>query len=426
MNAATAASVLGSTAAALVLGVGSAWVARGSATREAEVGVANSGAAAARVALAPFITDDLLAGDPQAERSLDVAMRSFLELADARHLKVWLDDGQVLYSDEPELVGQTFELDTEDAALFGTLRTTSGVSDLRDAENRFDLEAGDEKLLEVYAGARTVEGRPVVVETYFPYSLVERRAAQLRSSFLPLMLTALALLAVVQVPLAISLARRLSKSHQDREHLLERVIAVGDAERRRIAAAVHDGAVQDLVGVSYSIAAAASRAAPPLDADLQAAASSTHKTVRVLRSLLTSIYPIEVPRGGLRAGLDDLVHTLEHDGVHVVFDLAPLRLSPVNELLALRVARESLHNVIAHAGARTVLISLTEVSGRAVLEVSDDGVGFTAEEAEARHNEGHLGLDILADAAADAGASVAIDTEVGRGTSVRLDMVAAS
>ena len=62
----------------------------------------------------------------------------------------------------------------------------------------------------------------------------------------------LLLLWLVTLPLARSMARQ-------RERLLRRAIDASEQERRRIAADLHDGVVQDLVGVSYSLSAEADR-----------------------------------------------------------------------------------------------------------------------------------------------------------------------
>jgi signal transduction histidine kinase len=297
------------------------------------------------------------------------------------------------------------------------------VSDLTKSENAGEVAAGSSRLLEVYFGAKTSDGQRVLVETYYPYSLVEDRAAELRSRFTPLSIAALALLALAQVPLAIMLGRRLTRSRRERERLLERVISASDAERRRIAAEVHDGAVQDLIGISFSLEATADAAPAPIDESLHQLAGSTRTTVRRLRSLLSSIYPVEVPETGWASGLEDLVDALEESGVRVEQQIDPVRLTPFDELLLLRVARESLRNVDAHASAENVTVRLYERLGRVVLEVRDDGRGFSDANEVSSRREGHLGLQLLRDLATDVGATLDVDSDSGRGTTLRLELV---
>jgi len=202
------------------------------------------------------------------------------------------------------------------------------------------------------------------------------------------------------------------------------VINASDAERRRIAAEVHDGAVQDLIGISYSLEAKADVAQGELQEELHELASSTRTTVRRLRSVLNSIYPVEVPESGWSEGFEDLVQALEEQGVQVHRDIEPVALAPIDELLLLRVTRESLRNVAAHAEATNVVVRLHQQRlGRLTLEVRDDGHGFTADKADHSRVNGHLGLQLLHDLANDMGADLTIDSEPGVGTSLRLELM---
>ncbi|MGI8683440.1 MAG: ATP-binding protein [Mycobacteriales bacterium] len=87
-----------------------------------------------------------------------------------------------------------------------------------------------------------------------------------------------------------------------------------------------------------------------------------------------------------------------------------------------RVAQEAIRNVANHAGARTAVLRLTVSSTCAVLTVTDDGQGFEPEAVADRPATGHLGLVVLRDIAADAGADLRLDSAPGQGTSVRLEV----
>ena len=115
---------------------------------------------------------------------------------------------------------------------------------------------------------------------------------------------------------------------------------------------MHDGAVQELIGITFSLSAAADESPPPMNERLGGLAVATRHTVRSLRSLLNSIYPVEVPDEGWAAGLDSIINALRQRGVMVNVAVPDVRLSPANELLLLRVSLEALRNVDAHAHAR--------------------------------------------------------------------------
>ena len=423
LNLAVATSVAGSVLVFLAIAVGALWAFQSAAVAQAKNEAGRFGEVAARVALAPFLTDELLAGDPHAISDMDEAWAAFRTEGQVAALKLWSEGSQVVWANDQRLMGQYFELEPPDEALFESLGATVAISDLNKEENVYEVEAGTERLVEVYFGALTASGQPIVVETYYPYDLVTERAAAFRNRFLPLLITGLALLTLAQVPLALNLARRLVRYQRERERLLERVIDASDAERRRIAAEVHDGAVQDLIGISYTLAAKSDEAPPPLDGTLRGLAASTRTTVRSLRSLLQSIYPIEVPPEGWAAGIEDLVTTLRERGVAVDLDIPAAQLTRMDELLLLRVAREALRNAATHAQATKVTVRMRNQLGRLSLEVKDDGQGFTVDEADTSRRDGHLGLQLLSDLAVDAGASLLVDSSPGEGTTVRLELV---
>ncbi len=88
------------------------------------------------VALAPYLTDELLAGDPDALAAITVAGDALIEQSALTHVKIWSEDGTVLWSDEPDLIGQQYELDPDDRELFASQGVTVAVSPLEEAENQ--------------------------------------------------------------------------------------------------------------------------------------------------------------------------------------------------------------------------------------------------------------------------------------------------
>jgi signal transduction histidine kinase len=372
--------------------------------------------------LAPFITDDLLTGNKEAIAKVAIAGQALMNEGGASHVKVWSVEGRVLWADEAKLIGRTFAFSDNEKQLLHGEGLLANISKLTDDENQFEIAAGEKELLQVYFGWKTTSGTPMVVETYYPIALVHSRAADQRRSFLPLLLGGLGLLTLAQIPLARALTNRLKKLQAQREHLLERVIDSSDIERRRIAAEVHDGAVQELIGITFSLSAAADEAPSPMDERLGGLAVATRHTVRSLRSLLNSIYPVEVPEEGWSIGLDETIAALRQRGVTVAVKVPEVPLSPANELLLLRVGREALRNVDAHAQASRVDITMTKTAKKVTLKIADNGVGFDKEMAVSQRQVGHLGLQLLRDLSEDMGAVLVVDSTPGSGTTVHLEL----
>jgi two-component system NarL family sensor kinase len=406
----------------IALGIGWAWLFQRTSQSSAVQDAGRYGELSGRAALAPFVTDDLLIGTTEALRSMDIAGRALMSEGGASHVKVWSVEGRVLWSDEKDLIGRTFEFEEDEKELLDGEGVLANLSKLDKDENQFEIEAGETSLLQVYFGWKTASGTPMVVETYYPTSLIDSRAADQRRSFLPLLLGGLGLLIMAQVPLARALTHRLKRLQTEREHLLERVIDSSDSERRRIAAEVHDGAVQELIGITFSLSAAADEAPAPMSERLGGLAVATRHTVRSLRSLLNSIYPVQVPENGWAAGLDDIIAALRQRGVMVDIDVPDVRLSPANELLLLRVSLEVLRNVDAHAHASEVTITMTKNNRSVKLLITDNGLGFDQETAASQRKVGHLGLQLLRDLTEDMGAVLVVDSTPGSGTTVNLEL----
>jgi signal transduction histidine kinase len=90
-------------------------------------------------------------------------------------------------------------------------------------------------------------------------------------------------------------------------------------------------------------------------------------------------------------------------------------LTPEQEGMFLKVAREAFANISKHAHASTVSLRLGVEHGATVLTISDDGTGFDDSRGSP---EGHLGLRIMRDIADAAGAALEVRSQPGVGTTV--------
>jgi two-component system NarL family sensor kinase len=415
--------VAGGLAAVVLISAVTVMVVRRSATKEAIRNARDVAHVEGRSVVQPRIDDRLLAGDPAALAAIDWVVRKQVLSGRVVRVKIWTPEGVILYSDEPRLIGQRFALDVEGRAAVRTGIDQADLSNLNAPENQ--LEKPFHKLLEVYVPIATPTGHLLLFEAYLRFSSVTADGRHILTSVAPALVGGLVLLFLVQVPLAWSLARRLEEGRREREALLVRAIDASGAERRRIARDLHDGVVQSLAGVSFSLAAAAERDGLGRDIRdvLQQAAGDTRAGLRDLRTLIVEIAPPDLHDEGLEEALAGLVAPLEENGleVHVAVDARVAVDAEVEELLY-RVAQEGVRNVAAHASAHRVDISVAVDGEHIRLVVADDGRGFSDVELEARRREGHMGLRLLAGMVADAGGAFDVDSDPGRGTRVSVEL----
>jgi two-component system, NarL family, sensor kinase len=363
---------------------------------------------AGRSVVEPALTPGVLRGDDAALARLDRAVRRGVLGGRLVRVKLWDARGRIVYSDANGLIGLRYPLGADERSALAAGQTEAEVSDLSRPENRF--ERGFDKLLEVYLPISGPNGERLLFETYERYSSIASSGRDLWLAFAPAILGTLAVLWLIQLPLAWRGARQLRDHQLQRERLLQRAIESSELERRRIARDLHDGAVQDLAGVSYGLTAAAQQVENPEAATLlREAASGTRRTIRELRSLLVDSYPPDLHRTGLAPALHDLVAPLAPRGIDAQLDVSPsLELRPELETLFYRCAQEALRNVARHSGASRVLVRVETGAGQARLIVEDDGGGF-----DGRVEEGHLGLRLLTDLAHEAGGELKLDTSDG-------------
>lgn len=370
----------------------------------------------------PVMGDGLTRMRPADVARLDRRVRESMTGRGVARVKVWRSDGTIVYSDEPRLIGARFALGDEEREAFETGETEAETSELDGAENRF--ERGHGPLLEVYRSVRTPDGTPLLFEVYYRYEDVLTSATSIGLGFVVVTGVSLLLFLLALLPLLHRLVRTVERAREQRELLLLKALDASDAERRRIAAALHDGPVQDLVGASYRLGATASGVRNGAAADsLAEAERAVRGTIEGLRDALVDLYPAALTEEGVAAVVADLATGARARGAVVVVRIDPaLRLPADAERLVFRVVRETLANAVKHADGAVIRIGLQQVDGRPELVVEDDGPGFDAAGLLASPPEGHFGLRLLRDAVAESGvgAELTVASRTGAGTRWRL------
>lgn len=222
------------------------------------------------------------------------------------------------------------------------------------------------------------------------------------------------------------LVTRLRREQDERLALASALAHAQEDERRRLAEDIHDGPVQDLVGMSLLLDALAADLRPldpALTETATRASASARDAVRALRRAIFDLHPMALEELGFAAATRTLVQRLEWQGVEVELDAGPLEDLPADlRTVAFRTCQEAIANVLRHAEPRTVRIVGTREGDATVLEVIDDGRGFDASRAGAGIADGHLGLAAMRQRASLVGGDLQVFSDVGRGTTVRLTL----
>jgi two-component system, NarL family, sensor kinase len=408
-----------SLAAITAVSVGGFWAARTAATQEAVRQAQAATELLATAIISPAVDDGLLTGDSDSIDLLDEAVQTHVLGERILTVRVWSPEGVILYSDDLANVGQVFPLGSEERDVLATGEAHADLSDLAKLENAD--QADFDQLLEVYVPVETPSGQRLLFETYQSTVDLDSATTRILGAFAPVMLGVLLVFGLIQLALSWRLARTLERAQAEREDLLQRALAASEAERRSIAADLHDGVVQDLVGLTFTLDGMAGGASDPSAQALTDAAGTSRRSVRSLRSLLVEIYPPNLEDIGMAGALADLATAIGSDTLRVHVRVDPdAHLEPAAQAAVYRVARESLSNARKHARAAEVDVRLTREAHATVLTVSDNGAGFDARNVPT----GHMGLRMMRDVAASVGATLTVDSAPGRGTTLRMELPA--
>jgi signal transduction histidine kinase len=213
------------------------------------------------------------------------------------------------------------------------------------------------------------------------------------------------------------LAAEVRARYDDLQAASARLVAAGDAARRKIERDLHDGAQQRLVSLSVTLNLARKNAEPGSRTAelLDSAISELTAGLSELRELARGIHPAVLTERGLDPALQSLAAR------------APLpvtisatvegRFAPAVEAAVYFVVMESLTNVAKYASASSAEVTVAQVDGHVTIDVQDDGVGGADPAAGS-------GLTGLADRVAALGGRLVIESPPGGGTVVRAEVPA--
>ncbi len=165
---------------------------------------------------------------------------------------------------------------------------------------------------------------------------------------------------------------------------LRSTIAAADAERSRWARELHDQTLQSLGGLRVALASVLGRGDEATkDAAIRQAIEDIELEIANLRGIITDLRPSMLDDLGLVPAIEALLDRRRDAGLEIVGEVAlgdlasgDRGLDPQLETTIYRLVQESLTNVIKHAQASMVRVSVAAIEGEVRIEVQDDGLGF--------------------------------------------------
>lgn len=224
-----------------------------------------------------------------------------------------------------------------------------------------------------------------------------------------------------------SRSRRLAAERQLQKDIARRLREAQETERRRIASELHDSVGQSLLIIKNraDLAREAGHDFEAVQAQIEAVARCATQAIEDVRQLAQSLGTYQLQRVGLTAAIDnmlDRVGASSHLVIRKQLERVDELFSPDSAVSIYRLAQEALNNVVRHAGASKVIVSLVRDISEVRLVIEDNGRGFPVKPKRGKSVVGGFGLDDMMERAWLLGGTLRIDSEADRGTRLSLTL----
>jgi signal transduction histidine kinase len=174
-----------------------------------------------------------------------------------------------------------------------------------------------------------------------------------------------------------------------------------EAERKRIAAELHDSLGQNLLIIKNQLYLTQQRVAGGSSAnELEEISQAVSQTINEVREISHNLRPYQLDRLGLSKAVQAVVKKVAGSAsVRIESELASIDglFSAEGEIHFYRIVQECLNNILKHSDAATARIVILNVGGRVTIKIEDDGRGFdyrnTMNDNEHRRGFGLTGLN---------------------------------
>lgn len=350
-----------------------------------------------------------------AYHELDEQVRLQLIGGETVRVKVWTTDGTIVYSDDPQLIGQHFGLSPAAQAALGGA-TSFKISDLSEPAHATERYLG--QLLEFFVPVHAPGGAVVgLMEVEQRVGAVNATRRHVEGAVWLSVGLGVGLLGLFMGGLTLAGARTLSRRRQQAEALLGELIRVQEKARLRIVGSLHDDVGQPLYRLLYGLEGSRSRlgAGHPVATELAHLEDLVREVDRTLRAELRFLHrriPDDLDLPTALTALVDMTRRETGLAVELAVDVdGGLGLDPVPKAALIQAAGEAVTNARKHAEALTVTIRLSKRRGRAVVEVDDDGKGVSGPDG--------LGITTTRERLQAIGGGLVVHSRRGGGTSFR-------
>jgi len=165
---------------------------------------------------------------------------------------------------------------------------------------------------------------------------------------------------------------------------------------QNIAQEIHDNVGQVLSLAKLNLNTLDISKQPDLENKITNSKNLIGKAIQDLRDLSRSLNTEAIMAMGLSKAIGNELDMINKSGVcQTQFDVAgdSPKMDPQQELIVFRIVQESLHNIIKHAAAKNIKVSIHYTNPALELNIEDDGKGFDISSVQ-KNNDSKMGMGI--------------------------------
>lgn len=204
------------------------------------------------------------------------------------------------------------------------------------------------------------------------------------------------------------------------------ILNIHEEDRQRIARDLHDTSLQNLAHLVHKIELSSMFIdQDPVRAKLELAVISKNlkEVIEEIRNTIFDLRPMSFDDLGLKSALEQLLTKINYDNQYDI-DADICNVSCENDLILasiFRVVQECMINITKHAEASKIVFSCRSCDNVCVVDISDNGKGFSKEEAESKQDK-HFGLNVMKERISLLGGKFSIDSSKNKGTHIHLEV----
>jgi len=212
----------------------------------------------------------------------------------------------------------------------------------------------------------------------------------------------------------------LKKTHET--ILLKTQIEVQEQTMQTIASNLHDNIGQLLSLTNLTLSSINIDDREKASKKIDSSTELVNKSIKELRALAKLLQGEKLLEKGIGYALAQEVDWLKKSEIYQINFSNPLEehteISPEKDLIILRLFQEMINNIIKHAQATEIFISLAQQQGSLIILIKENGIGFNYQDVSKK--SGGLGLHTIEKRVKLIDGTFQINSEIGKGTQINL------